>query len=83
MSRHALAQSRQDFAQAAMCLSSLYFSHSVAHLSQHFAQHSHASADSGLIRAVKVAASWMIAVSSLALFVSMMPHPGYVPDHME
>ncbi len=33
--------------------------------------------------AVKVAASWMIAISSLSLFVSMMPHPGYVPDHME
>lgn len=33
--------------------------------------------------AVKVAASWMIAISSLALFVSLMPHPGYVPDHME
>ncbi len=37
----------------------------------------------GLGIAVKVAASWMIAISSLALFVSMMPHPGYVPDHME
>lgn len=32
---------------------------------------------------LKVAASWMIAISSLSLFVSMMPHPGYVPDHME
>ena len=37
----------------------------------------------GLGIAVKVAASWMIAISSLALFVSIMPHPGYVPDHME
>ena len=37
----------------------------------------------GLGIAVKVAASWMIAIASLALFVSMMPHPGYVPDHME
>ena len=37
--------------------------------------------DTGI--AVKVAASWMIAISSLALFVSLMPHPGYVPDHME
>ena len=37
----------------------------------------------GLGIAVKVAASWMIAISSLALFVSLMPHPGYVPDHME
>ena len=33
--------------------------------------------------AVKVAASWMIAIASLSLFVSMMPHPGYIPDHME
>ena len=37
----------------------------------------------GLGIAVKVAASWMIAISSLSLFVSLMPHPGYVPDHME
>jgi len=37
----------------------------------------------GLGIAIKVAASWMIAISSLALFVSLMPHPGYVPDHME
>ena len=37
----------------------------------------------GLGVALKVAASWMIAISSLALFVSLMPHPGYVPDHME
>lgn len=33
--------------------------------------------------AIKVAASWMIAIAALSLFVSMMPHPGYVPDHME
>ena len=33
--------------------------------------------------AIKVVASWMIAVAALALFVSMTPHPGYVPDHME
>jgi len=37
----------------------------------------------GLGIGLKVAASWMIAISSLSLFVSMMPHPGYVPDHME
>jgi len=37
----------------------------------------------GLGIAVKVAASWMIAISSLSLFVLMMPHPGYIPDHME
>lgn len=37
----------------------------------------------GLGIAIKVAASWMIAIASLSLFVSMMPHPGYVPDHME
>lgn len=37
----------------------------------------------GMGIAVKVAASWMIAISSLALFVSLTPHPGYVPDHME
>ncbi len=37
----------------------------------------------GLGIGLKVAASWMIAISSLALFVSLMPHPGYVPDHME
>lgn len=32
---------------------------------------------------IKVAASWMIAIASLALFVSLMPTPGYKPDHME
>ena len=37
----------------------------------------------GLGLGLKVAASWMIAISSLSLFVSMMPHPGYVSDHME
>lgn len=37
----------------------------------------------GLGIGLKVVASWMIAISSLSLFVSMMPHPGYVPDHME
>lgn len=39
--------------------------------------------DRGYEVAVKVAASWMIPIAALSLFVSMMPHPGYVPDHME
>ena len=33
--------------------------------------------------AVKVVASWMIAIASLSMFVSLMPTPGYKPDHME
>ena len=33
--------------------------------------------------AVKVAASWMIAIASLSLFVSAMPTPGYQQDHMQ
>jgi ABC-type proline/glycine betaine transport system permease subunit len=32
---------------------------------------------------LKVVASWVIAIASLALFVSVMPTPGYKPDHME
>lgn len=32
---------------------------------------------------VKVAASWMMAIASLTLFVSLIPTPGYQPDHME
>jgi hypothetical protein len=32
---------------------------------------------------LKVVASWVIAIASLALFVSLMPSPGYKPDHME
>lgn len=32
---------------------------------------------------IKVAASWMIAIASLSLFVSLIPTPGYEPDHME
>ena len=32
---------------------------------------------------VKIVASWMIAISSLSLFVSLTPTPGYDPDHME
>ncbi|MGI8931800.1 MAG: hypothetical protein ACR2FK_05420 [Sphingomicrobium sp.] len=33
--------------------------------------------------AVKVAASWMIAIASLAMLVSFVPTPGYKPDHMQ
>lgn len=33
--------------------------------------------------AVKVVASWMIAIATLAVFVSMVPTPGYKQDHME
>ena len=32
---------------------------------------------------IKVVASWMIAIASLSLFVSLIPTPGYKPDHME
>lgn len=32
---------------------------------------------------IKVVASWMIAIASLSLFVSLIPTPGYEPDHME
>lgn len=32
---------------------------------------------------IKVVASWMIAIASLSLFVSLVPTPGYKPDHME
>jgi hypothetical protein len=32
---------------------------------------------------LKVLSSWLIAVSVLATFVSLVPTPGYVPDHME
>ncbi|MDQ3471492.1 MAG: hypothetical protein M3428_03800 [Pseudomonadota bacterium] len=31
----------------------------------------------------KVVLSWIIAVASLSFFVSLMPTPGYQPDHME
>lgn len=37
----------------------------------------------GLAIVCKVAASWMIAVATLAIFVSLTPTPGYQPDHME
>lgn len=39
--------------------------------------------DRGHAIAIKVAASWMIAIASLALFVSLTPTPGYKPDHMQ
>ncbi len=32
--------------------------------------------------ALKVVASWVIAIASLAIFVSLTPTPGYKPDHM-
>lgn len=32
---------------------------------------------------VRIVASWMIAIASLSLFVSLTPTPGYKPDHME
>ena len=33
--------------------------------------------------AMKVVASWMIAIASLSLLVSLMPTPGYKSDHMQ
>lgn len=33
--------------------------------------------------AVKVAASWVMAIAMLAFFVTLTPTPGYEPDHME
>ncbi len=32
---------------------------------------------------IKVVASWIIAIAALSLFVSLLPTPGYQPDHME
>lgn len=32
---------------------------------------------------IKVIASWLIAIAALSLIVSLMPTPGYMPDHME
>lgn len=32
---------------------------------------------------IKVLASWIIAIASLAMFVSLVSTPGYKPDHME
>lgn len=37
----------------------------------------------GLGLGVKVVASWMIAIATLSIFVSMTPTPGYAPDHMQ
>jgi glucose-6-phosphate-specific signal transduction histidine kinase len=42
-----------------------------------------ALASRGSAIAVKVVASWMIAIGALAIFVSMVPTPGYKQDHME
>ncbi len=33
--------------------------------------------------ALKIVASWMIAIALLSTFVSLTPTPGYEPDHME
>lgn len=33
--------------------------------------------------AIKVAASWIVAISILAFMVAISPVPGYAPDHME
>jgi hypothetical protein len=33
--------------------------------------------------AIKVICSWLIAIAALAIFVSLVPTPGYKPDHME
>lgn len=38
---------------------------------------------SGRQIAVKVVASWLIAISLLSVGVSLVPTPGYKPDHME
>ena len=43
----------------------------------------HALSSRGSAIAVKVVASWMIAIGTLAVFVSMVPTPGYKQDHME
>lgn len=32
---------------------------------------------------IRVIASWLIAIASLSIFVSLMPTPGYKLDHME
>lgn len=36
-----------------------------------------------LAAAVKIMASWIVAVSVLAFMVAVSPVPGYAPDHME
>ena len=51
------AMSRQDLAQAAICLSSAIFSQAAAQSSQHFAQHSAAAVEKALSRAHNVAHS--------------------------
>lgn len=37
----------------------------------------------GYVIVIKVVTSWMMAIAALAFLVSLMPTPGYVPDHME
>ncbi len=37
----------------------------------------------GYAIAPKVVLSWIVAIASLSFFVSLMPMPGYQPDHME
>ncbi|QUD89805.1 hypothetical protein [Phenylobacterium montanum] len=44
---------------------------------------SHWLAVSGRGVAVKVAASWLIAIAGLELMVGLTPTPGYKPDHMD
>ncbi len=38
---------------------------------------------SGYTIVIKVIASWVMAIAALSMLVSMMPTPGYMPDHME
>lgn len=37
--------------------------------------------DSSIV--IKVIASWMIAIATLSMFVSLVPIQGYKPDHMD
>lgn len=39
--------------------------------------------DRGYGIALKVVGSWVVAVATLAIFVSLTPTPGYKPDHMQ
>ncbi len=38
---------------------------------------------SGYTIVIKVIASWVMAIAALSMIVSMLPTPGYMPDHME
>ncbi len=40
-------------------------------------------ANRGYAIVIKVVASWLIAIATLSSLVSLMPTPGYKPDHME